>query len=392
MDKILVVDDELSIRESFTLILEGKYKILTAASGEAAIKHTADQKIDLIYLDIRMPGLNGLETLKRIKEIDPTVEVVMVTAVNDVQKAGQAIKLGARDYIIKPFDVEAIQKMTEAILRRRQFIQEGKIIQEEAHKKTLQLIGGDEKIEAIAQIIQKIAPTNLRVLILGEAGTEKELVARLIHEGSQRRELPFASFPLSEASSPAQVKINLFGLEKGSTTADLRKKAGILEDLRGGTLLLNHVEHLDLSAISQKPVEGRLLASSDKPDLAEKRKEIFDYFSEVLVSLPPLRERISDLPLLVKHFLELFNRENGREVKEVSKEAMEVLFNYSWPGNVDQLKLLLERLVITATSDQITSADLPLDLLVKSTGSWGSNYLSLFEDEFSARAGSTSER
>lgn len=145
MNKILVVDDELSIRESFSLILEGKYKIVTAASGEGALKHVTDQKIDLVYLDIRMPGLDGLETLKRMKEIDPDIEIIMVTAVNDMRKANEAIKFGARDYIIKPFDVNAILKMTETLLRRKSLIHEGEAVQKEAQKKTARLVGRSKK-------------------------------------------------------------------------------------------------------------------------------------------------------------------------------------------------------------------------------------------------------
>src|SRR5512136_2766701 len=170
--KVLIIDDEPSIRESFALILGGKYQVLLAASGEAGLKHAADQKIDLAFLDMRMPGLDGLSTLKRLKEIDPELEVVMVTAVNDIQKASEAIKYGAKNYLIKPFDVAAILKMTEAILRRRSLIIEEENIRKGTDKKQLKLVGQSEKIESILRNIKKIAAKDMRVLVLGEPGTE----------------------------------------------------------------------------------------------------------------------------------------------------------------------------------------------------------------------------
>lgn len=364
MNKILVVDDELSIRESFSLILEGKYRVLTAASGEGALKYLTDQKIDLVYLDIRMPGLDGLETLRRMKEIDPEVEIVMVTAVNEVQKASEAIKYGAKDYIVKPFDVEAILKMTERILRRKLLTLEGEAIQKGAPK----LFG----LDAVMETIKKVAPKSTRVLILGEAGTEKETVAELIHAQSPRAELPLRLFSLSEKMSAAEIKVKLFGSAKGATTADLKKKAGLLDEVCGGTLFIDHVEYLPPETFS---TEVRLIAGSSQPDL-------FDYFSETLIILPPLRERISSLPLLINHFLETFNEEYSKEVKEVAPEIEEILSNYSWPGNTEELKSLLERLVITAATDRITAADLPFDFLLKSGGAWGSDYSSLFEKEY----------
>ena len=376
MNKILVVDDELSIRDSFTLILEGKYRVVTAASGEGALKHLTDQKIDVVYLDIRMPGLNGLETLRKMKEIDPEVEVIMVTAVNDVSKASEAIKYGARDYIVKPFDVEAILKMTEAILRRKSLVAEGEAVQKETHKKTARIIGRSEKMAEIAKLVDKVAGKDLRVLITGEPGTEKEEIARLIHESSPRAGLPFLSFDLS-ARTPSTA---LFGAGTGTTTADLKKTPGIFEKVRGGTLFLNHIEYLPPELEPFKTVDTRLVAGSNPAEPAERSKEVFDFFSEVLVALPPLRERVSDLPLLVSHYLEKFSEKYGKEMKDVPPEVDEIFSNYDWPGNTEELKCLLERLVITVPSDRITAADLPIDLLLKSGGPYGKDYLSSYQD------------
>jgi len=374
MNKILVVDDELSIRESFSLILEGKYKLFLAASGEAALKTTADQKIDLVYLDIRMPGLNGLETLKRIKEIDASVEVIMVTAVNDVQKASEAVKLGARDYIVKPFDVDAILKLTEMVLRRKSLQREG--------KEAPQLIGQNEKMIEITKIIEKIASKDLRVLILGEPGTEKEMVAELIHAGSPRAASPFRVYDLSAQLSPSEIRTNLFGMGKGSTTIELEKISGLFEEARGGTVFLNHIEYLPADLAAFQSVEARLIAGSNLAEFPEKSRESFDFFSEVLINLPPLRERTSDLPLLIKYYLDKFSEKYGKEGMEISPEAEELFSNYAWPGNTRQLESLLERLVITAPAAKINATDLPLDLLLKSPGAPGSDYLSAFEKDY----------
>jgi two-component system, NtrC family, response regulator AtoC len=380
MNKLLVVDDELSIRESFSLILGSKYKLMLAASGEAALKYAADQKIDLAFLDIRMPGLDGLATLKRLKEIDPELEVVMVTAVNDVQKAGEAIKYGARNYLIKPFDVQAILKMTESILRRKSLIIEEENIRKETDKKQLKLIGQSEKIEEIFQSIKKIAAKDLRVLVLGEPGTERAAVAELVHEASQRAELPMRALNLTEAMSAAEVKNLVFGSEQGSTTADLKKKSGLIDEARGGTVFIDHIEYLPAGLFKQ-PVEPRLVAGG-APDLAERSRENYEFFSAALITLPPLRERISDLPLLINHFIELYSEEYGKEITGVAPEVEEIFGDYSWPGNTAQLNAVIRNLVLKTTTDRLKSDDLPLDLLLRSSAAAGGEYFSSFEKTY----------
>ncbi|OGB89642.1 hypothetical protein A2625_05870 [candidate division WOR-1 bacterium RIFCSPHIGHO2_01_FULL_53_15] len=381
MNKILIVDDELSIRESFSLILGEKYRLLLAASGEAALKYAAGEKIDLAYLDIRMPGLDGLETLNRLKEIDPAIEAVMITAVNDVSKASEAIKYGARDYIIKPFDVNAILKLTDSILRKKSLEQEGENIRKETGKGAARLVGQSEKIEMIRKTVSKIASKNLRVLILGEPGTEKDAVAELIHENG-RAEFPLLTLNLSPTMSQTGIRTALFGKSSGGTTADLQKKTGLIESARGGTLFLNNVEYLPAGLLAA-PAEARLIAGSSA-NLAESSKENYEYFSEVLLGIPPLRERLSDLPLLTKRYLELFGEQYAREV-ELGPEIEEIFSNYDWPGNTAQLKSLMKRLVINAGSGKITPADLPVDLLLKAPGAPGADYFSNFEREYCRR-------
>lgn len=394
MHKILVVDDELSIRESFSLILEDKYKVLQAASGEAALKNVTDQKVDLVYLDIRMPGLNGLETLEKLKNIDPDLEIIMVTAVNDVQKAGQAIKLGARDYIVKPFDVNNVLKLTEQILRRKSILSEGEEIQKKAGKRAPELIGQHERIIKILKTIEKIK-NDERVLISGEAGTEKELIARIIHEKSKRADLPFYSIQLSRETSPQETKSMLFGREKGTSTVDLEAKAGLFEQVKNGTLFINNLESLpedifktistlEFSRIGPSshsiPIEARLIGGTSS-DLNVKNKELVEFFSGVFIQIPPLRQRSSDIPLLIDHFIERYSAQYGLDVK-INKLALEALTGYSWPGNTLELESLTERLVLSSTNNQIALEDLPIDILMKTTEGSGGNFISSFEKEY----------
>jgi DNA-binding NtrC family response regulator len=398
MHKILVVDDELSIRESFSLILENKYDLHQAASGEAAVKIAADQKIDLAYLDIRMPGMDGIETLKRIKELDPQIEIIMITAVNDVRKASEAVKLGARDYIVKPFDVNHVLKITEQILRRKSILAQGLEAQSQAGKRVPELIGQNEKILEILKIIDNIKKDE-RVLIAGEAGTEKETVARLIHEKSQRADCPFKAFYLSKEQSPQQIKAALFGRGKGSSTVDLKSENGLFEQLRDGTIFIGNLESLpeevfetisklefsrlgpksSTQGISKIPLEARLISGTSY-DLAAQNKKVFEFFSEVFIQIPPLRERISDLPLLADYFINQNNNRYGLNVK-MTASAVEILTNYPWPGNTAELQALLERLVLCCQDSQITPADLPIDLL-KENAEAGSTFIASYEKEY----------
>jgi DNA-binding NtrC family response regulator len=393
MHNVLVVDDELSIRESFSLILEGKYRLLLAASGEAALKTVADQKVDMVYLDIRMPGLDGLETLKRMKEIDPDLEVIMVTAVNDVQKAGEAVKLGARDYVVKPFDVNHILNLSERILRKKAIVAEGVQAQKKAQKEPPELVGQHEKISQISKIIDGIKK-EARVLILGEVGTEKETVARIIHERSPRAALSLEIIDLSADLSLPEMKTRFFGLGKGGSTVELEARTGVFEKSRNGTILINNLEHLPpeiykiiscgefarAGSLTKIKIETRLIGASSA-DLAARDKELFDYFSEAVIHLPPLRERGSDIPILINHFLDKYNARYGKNVK-AAPSALEALSSYPWPGNTHELGTLMGRLVLTASSDQILPEDLPLDMLLSRAEGTGSGFLPLFEKEY----------
>jgi DNA-binding NtrC family response regulator len=396
MHSILVVDDEHSIREAFTLILEGTYKILLAATGEAAVKMVADQKFDLVYLDIRMPGMDGLETLRKIKSIDNETEIVMVTAVNDIQKASEAVRHGAHDYVVKPFDVDRISNLTEQILRRRSILRQGGQSHKNVIKIVPELIGQSEKVISVLNTIDKIKDDE-RVLIVGEAGTEKEIVAQMIHEKSTRSSFPFVSANLYAHMPLQKMRNAFFGFGKGESTANLDGKSGLFEQARKGTLFVNNLESLPVeifetitelefsrgASTARIPIEARMIGGA-LPGLEQKNRQIFEFFSQILIEIPPLRERSSDIFLLINHLLEKYSLQYEREIK-VDPPALEVLTNYSWPGNSRQLENLLERLAFSSPGNSITLNDLPLDILLNGSPA-GSEYISVFEKEYIKKA------
>jgi len=393
MYSILVVDDELSIRESFALILDGKYRLLQAASGEVALKLAADQKIDLAYLDIRMPGMDGLETLKHLKQINPNLEVIMITALNEVEKASRAINLGARDYIVKPFDVDSVLKLTEQILRKKSILNSGLKAQRTMGNKQQQLLGQSEKLKKINNIISQIKDDQ-RVLIVGEAGTEKELVARLIHENSNRADNNFFTYHLSDNIPTPKIKNVLFGRGQGTSTVDIKTETGLLELSAQGSLFLENLEALPeevaKTIISQKfsrvgsegaemPLQARLIGGA-KPGLAGAKKDIFNFFSTVLIELPPLRDRRSDIPFIANELIKKYNKIYGNNIS-INSAAADALTSYVWPGNLFELEALIERLVLICQTDEIKTKDLPFDILLKSSAK-GSDFASSFEKEY----------
>jgi len=385
---IMVVDDELSIRESFSLILEDKYNVLLSASGEAALKKLVDQKIDAIYLDIRMPGMDGMETLRRLREIDRDVSVIMVTAVNDVQKAGEAIKLGAKNYVIKPFDVSAILSLTEKIIKKMGLARAAKELRSAEFFGSSELIGTGREIEKIKMIAEDIASKDLNVVISGEEGVEKELLARVIHAKSTRAAGPFISLAIAKEGVRDQ-REKLFGKGAGSSFATLKKAKGAFEEANGGTLYLINVENLSkevqkdiAKALGSRqitregsealiPVDVRLVSSTAKNLKAAAltgsfSKELFDEAAEAFIELAALRKRSSDIGAFVEHFISKFNRLYGKSIAGLSVDALETLMGYAFPGNVDELGSILERIVLTHEEKEITCEKLPLYVLLAS--------------------------
>jgi len=358
---ILIVDDEMSIRESFNLILSDKYKLFLAASGEAAVKYAVDQKIDLVFLDIRMPGIDGIETLKRLKDVSPSTEVIMVTAVNEVQKAAQAVKIGARDYVIKPFDVEAIQKLAADLLTRKSLQEETKKL---SHKgQEFGLIGQSARITEINLLLESARKKRGGVLIVGEEGVEKERAARSVLSFGEE----FLSLDLKCARGP-QLKKLLLGEKRGQNLIELSKVEGLLDKAEHGALFLDNAELMpaDLQeTLSQSDFKGRLIFGTTADLKAAGFNEgLLEKASETVINIPPLRERSQDLQLLLDHFLEIFSLKQGRSFKGFAPQALEALTSYVWPGNHEEMELTVQLLSLTSAGPTIEAADLPLNILL----------------------------
>lgn len=387
---ILIVDDELSVRESFSLVLGKEFKVVTAASGEAALKKIIDEKIDLVYLDIRMPGMNGMETLKRIKEIDPGIEVIMVTAVNDVGSAGSAIKLGAKDYIVKPFDVVDIQNRT------RSFVIKAQARAIKPFEKT-ELIGNSRQINNIKKILEQAFKKGTNVLIQGEKGLESELIANII---SSECEKPLKTFNVSYDFKLSM----LFGCEKGAFTEEFKKESGMLEEANGGILFMRNIELLPVDAqeklaesltkkealregsASTTPIDIRMISetSADLKELAKAGKfdkELYDILNGTVIELPPLRQREGDIPVLINHYIEVLGSKHNKEVR-ISNEALDIMSGYAWPGNLAELSNTIEAIILSIDHNEIIPDDLPLDILIKNPA--GGQFITLekMEDKF----------
>ena len=345
---ILVVDDELSIRESFNLILSDDYRVIVAASGEAALKYAADEPINLVYLDIRMPGLDGLETLKRLRQISPELLVVMVTAVNDVQKAAEAIKLGSVDYVVKPFDVERIRQLTAGLLRRQDLI---KTAREAVQEEYPELIG-------LSQVLEKVKKAKGSVLIVGEEGMEDDWIAQLLSDQ------PLATLDLRRIGA-AEMEVMIFGATYGSSTVDLRKRVGVVEEAGGGTLFLKNIEKLPPSLQERLLIIHPRLIAGTTVNLKETdfSRKLYDKLSENLIVVPPLRERISDIPPLITYFLSKFNLKYHKNIKGPSPRAQELLSAYTFPYNVAELEQIIRLLVLTLNKPLIEAEDLPWRVL-----------------------------
>ncbi len=399
---ILIVDDEISIREAFYLILQDKYNLDSASSGEAAVKKIVDKKADLVFLDIRMPGIDGIETLKKIKAIDEEVEVVMVTAVNDVQKAGEAIKIGAYDYILKPFDVEEILDITKKLAGKKLLKLETKSIRENAKSNVEypEMSGFSDYIKNLLQKIDDFSQTDACVLLIGEIGTEKDTLALQIHNKSNRKEHPFRQICVSEYSD-MDINEKLFGEGKGASLHFLEKDSGLIEEANGGTLLINNIDSASLEfqqtlldmiktkeakrigSDSVTEINIRFMVSSTKDikmlvDENKFNKELYDIISACVATIVPLRERKEDISSIIASIIET---KKNTAIK-IDPLALGLLEQYPWPGNTKEIKNLIKRFALTCKSEMITVQDLPIDFIINSRTISLSELSQSFEKQF----------
>jgi len=386
---ILVVDDEPGIRQSFKMVLKDHFHVLLAENGESAVDILTKNTIDLILLDILLPDINGLDLLEKLKAIDPNPEVIMVTAVKEIQTAVRAIKLGAYEYIIKPFLVEDVVNIINRALEKHSLLKEVTYLKTELERfqPFEEMVGEDEKMKQIFELISTIADSDGAVLVQGESGTGKELVARAIHRISPRREQPFVVIACA-AIPQTLMESELFGHHKGAFTGATRTTAGKLEIANRGTVFLDDIDTLDISmqakllrVIQEKEferlgttkvikVDVRFIASSNKHLLdlineAKFREDLFYRLNVFPIVLPPLRERRKDIPLLVDHFLAMNAKRTGKAPKSFSKEAVQTLMNYDWPGNVRELQNLVERCFTVAKNPVVHREDLSYLSVVK---------------------------
>ena len=385
---ILIVDDDPGIRESFRLILEDKYELIEAGDGRQAIETVRTSEVDLVLLDIRLPEMDGIEVLERIKALDEQVEVILVTAVKTVRTAVAAMKLGAFDYVTKPFEEDDLLSVVRRALERRSLEREVVFLRSELARRhdPGEIVGHHPEMQKLFRLIAQVSRTVTTVLITGESGTGKELVARAIHRQSPRRDKPFV--PVNPAAlSETLLESELFGHEKGSFTGAFQRKLGKLEMAQGGTLFLDEIGTLRaelqsklLRVLQEREIERvggtrtiridvRIVAATNvdlKQAVATRafREDLYYRLNVMPISVPSLRDRRDDVPLLVEHFIRRYNAEMNKHVEGLSPEALTVLREYPWPGNVRELQNIIERLVGLIDTPLIGVNDLPLDVLL----------------------------
>ncbi len=392
-EHILIVDDERAIQTSFRGVLEDEgYRVFAVGSAAEALKHLQDETPDLIFLDIWMPGMDGLEALAEIKRLRPETSVVMISGHGTIETAVKATKLGAYDFIEKPLSLEKTLLAASRALDHGRLERENRDLREQLERGQ-QIVGKSRLIEELRQQIAIAAPTNGRVLIHGENGSGKELVARAIHTQSTRRDGPFVE--VNCAAIPEElIESELFGHERGAFTGAVARRRGRFELADGGTLFLDEIGDMSLKTQAKVlrvleeqafervggkdtlRVDVRVLAASNQ-NLQEQigqsrfREDLFYRLAVIPIEVPPLRQRPEDIPLLVDHFIRLFSGENAKRPKTMSVEALAYFLSYDWPGNVRELRNMVERLVIMTPGDVIGPEALPPPLRPRDSAAAG---------------------
>jgi DNA-binding NtrC family response regulator len=379
METILVVEDKESMAAMLRETLEAEgYKVILARDAAKGIKYLKDGKIDLVLTDLKLPGKTGIDVLKASREENHLRPVIVMTAFGTVEAAVAAMKEGAFDFITKPFDTDHLIILIKRALENQRLVTENILLREEVSSRfgLPRIIGKSRQIVDVAQIVHKVAPTRTTVLILGESGTGKELFARAIHQLSSRKNYPFV--PINCAAIPKTLlESELFGHEKGSFTGAEARKLGKFELADKGTIFLDEIGDMDLllqakllraieegevervGAITSIKLDVRIVAASNKDlekAVEEKkfREDLFYRLNVFPIRVPPLRERKEDIPLLVEYFVKIYCSEMKTPIKSVSKEALDLLMEYHWKGNVRELENTIERAVILCDSDVIT--------------------------------------
>lgn len=380
--RILIVDDEEIVLRSCERILAGRdYDVETVEDGNEALVRIEGSYYDVMILDIKMPGMDGLEVLQRVKESHPDIDVIMITGLHEIEAAVRAMKLGALDYLPKPFDPAELQMAVARAFERRQLLQENLSLKSEvARYRFDKIIGSSQAMQNVFRLVARCAPTNSTVLLRGDSGTGKELIARAVHHNSLRKDKPFVAVDCTSLSENL-LESELFGHVKGSFTGAVTNKKGLFEIADGGSLFLDEIGNISLSTQAKllrfieerefkavgdthtRSVDVRLIFATNK-NLQEMvtdgkfREDLFYRINIFPIEIPPLRERKEDIPALAFHFLRTFDDELGKKVTEFSPRAMNLLVNYPWPGNVRELENAIHRSVILSTENVIREGHL----------------------------------
>jgi DNA-binding NtrC family response regulator len=383
-EKILVIDDSPEILTLFTEYLRAEgYEVDTSADGVGGIEMIEKKSYDLIITDMKMPSVDGMKVLEFVLEHSPDSICIILTGYGTVKNAVEAIKMGAFDYLTKPVKMDEILVTLKRALDYRNLKMENLNLKNQLKKKYRfeNIVGDHERVQKVFEIVEKVADTDSTILILGESGTGKELIAKAIHYNSYRRERPFV--PVNCAAIPSELlESELFGHEKGAFTNAIRMRVGRFELANGGTVFLDEIGDMNpllqsklLRVLQERQFERvggvktiktdiRVIAATHqdlKMAVQQKkfREDLYYRLNVIPVRIPPLRERKTDIPLLVHHFLDYFNRSKKKRIRAISDEAMESLMGYDWPGNVRELENTVERVVILVDHDIITPQDLP---------------------------------
>ncbi|MDD5496927.1 MAG: sigma-54 dependent transcriptional regulator [Atribacterota bacterium] len=383
METILIVDDDKDMRFLLSEILKNEgYKTRAVEDSTAALREINHNTFDLTLLDFKLPNMDGLQLLEKIKQINPDIIVIMLTAYGEINRAVRAMKLGAFDYITKPFNNEELILVVKKALETQYLNEEVRRLRKKLREKDtpIEFIGNSPKVKQLFKQVKLVAPTNMTVVLQGESGTGKELIAHLIHQQSLRKDNPFIVIDCG-AIPETLMESELLGYERGAFTGADRRKTGKIEEANKGTLFLDEIANL--SDQLQKKVlriieEKRLRRLGGKEDLlldvrlvaatnldlvrlvqeGKFRNDLFQRLNEFPINLPPLRERKEDIPLLANYFLDKTNKELGKKIKGFSPEALQMLLNYDWPGNVRELKNLISRAVLLAELEEIKKVNL----------------------------------
>jgi putative PEP-CTERM system response regulator len=385
MPSILVIEDKDSMQKMLTATLESEgYEVESASDGSTGVEKARDKRYDIVLTDLKLPKVDGLGVLSEVKEIDPDTSVIMMTAYGTIENAVQAMKMGAFDFLTKPFDTDHLSVIIKRALETRRLMAENTLLREElGHNLGFnEIIGVSEKIKEVSELVQKVAKSDTTVLFLGESGTGKELFARAIHHLSNRSEAPYVT--INCAAIPRELLENeLFGSERGAFTGSVARKMGKFEIANGGSIFLDEVGDLDIAlqakllrVLQEKTferlggnkvisVDVRVIAASNtnlKESIVKKqfREDLYYRLSVFPITIPPLRERREDIPHLANYFVEKYCKEMNKKSKKFSQDALNLLDKYSWPGNVRELENTIERSIILCGGKTITPEHLAI--------------------------------